>query len=257
MKAPRLLLWAALAVCVFAVVNYLAWFLITWPARTARELGYLLSPKNQGAQEAARRTQCKNNLKHIGLALHEYHDKFGSFPPSASYDSEGGPLLSWRVLILPCIDLPGTKELFDQFHLDEPWDSPHNLPLALKMPEVYRCPSDQKLTTRTMGYVAAVGDQTYFPRQGTVSYDDVKDGGGLTGMVGELLDSKIVWTKPDDLVFDDRFIQGHGFSSAHEGGWQMLMGDGTVRFVSENIDRKVYRALMTIAGGEPVDENDF
>ena len=227
------------AVIVFAVLFYM-----------------LMLPSVQGAREAARRTQCKNKLKHIGLALHQYHDKFGSFPPPATYDADGQPLLSWRVLILPCIDLPGTKELFAEFHLDEPWDSPHNLPLSDKMPDVYRCPSDY-LPPRTTGYVAAVGDETYFPPHRTVRNSDVKDGGGLTAMIGELLSSKIVWTKPDDLVFDDQFTHGGGFSSAHEGGWQMLMGDGTVRFVSEKIDRKVYRAVMTIAGGEIVDEGNI
>jgi hypothetical protein len=105
--------------------------------------------------------------------------------------------------------------------------------------------------------VAAVGDETYFPPHRSVSYTDVKDGGGLTGMVGEHFDRRIVWTKPDDLTFDERFTHGGGFSSNHESGWQMLMGDGTVRFVSENIDHKIYRAIMTIAGGEPVDEDDF
>ena len=213
----------------------------------------LFLPAVQGSREAHRRTQCKNNLKQIGLALHEYHAMFGSFPPPATYDEDGRPLLSWRVLILPCLE---QKQLFEQFRLDEPWDSPNNLPLADKMPEVYGCPSDD-LPSNATGYVVAVGDETYFPPHGTVSYHDVKDGSSVTGMVGELRSSKIVWTKPEDLVFDDRFTQGGGFSSAHVGGWQMLMGDGTVRFVSENIDRKVYYAIMTIAGGEPVDEDDF
>ena len=261
MKFPRFQLWTVLEVCGIAVIACLAWFLITfmvtWPARTAREFAVsfldLLSPRVQGAREASRRTQCQNNLKQIGLALHQYHDMFGGFPPPATYDADGRPLLSWRVLILPCLD---QQRLFDQFHLNEPWDSAHNLPLADEIPKVYRCPSDELPRTAT-GYVAAVGEGTYFPPHAKVSYADVTDGADLTGMVGELLSSKIVWTKPDDLVFDDRFTQGGGFSSAHVGGWQMLMGDGTVRFVSENIDRKIYHAIMTVAGGEPVDEDDF
>ena len=61
-------------------------------------------PATRRARPAARRTQCKNNLKQIGLALHNYHDLYGSFPPAFTVDSNGMPLHSWRTLILPFID---------------------------------------------------------------------------------------------------------------------------------------------------------
>ncbi|MFN0054259.1 MAG: DUF1559 domain-containing protein, partial [Planctomycetales bacterium] len=67
-------------------------------------LAALLLPAVQQAREAARRTQCKNNLHQIGLALHNYHDAFNSFPPAYIPDASGRPMHSWRVLILPFLD---------------------------------------------------------------------------------------------------------------------------------------------------------
>ncbi|MHC5543656.1 DUF1559 family PulG-like putative transporter, partial [Singulisphaera rosea] len=86
------------------------------------------------------------NLKRIGLALHNYHDANGHFPPSAIVDKNGRPLLSWRVAILPFLELEGegvkgSEGLYKQFRLDEPWDSPHNKALLPKMPAPYRWPS--------------------------------------------------------------------------------------------------------------------
>ena len=65
---------------------------------------------------------------------------YGSLPPAAITDKDGRPLLSWRVAILPFLD---RSSLYAKFHLDEPWDSPHNLSLLDAMPNVYACPSDR------------------------------------------------------------------------------------------------------------------
>src|SRR5262245_18951481 len=61
------------------------------------------------------------NLKLIGLALHEYDAKFGNFPSLATYDANGKPLLSWRVSVLPYFHIEALNELYEQFNLDEPW----------------------------------------------------------------------------------------------------------------------------------------
>ena len=85
----------------------------------------------------AARTQCVNNLKQIGLAMHNYHATHKTFPPAFTVDKDGKPLLSWRVLILPYLE---QDALYKEFHLDEPWDSPHNRTLIERMPPTYRCP---------------------------------------------------------------------------------------------------------------------
>jgi hypothetical protein len=189
---------------------------------------------------------CSDNLRQLGVALHAYHYRHNCFPRYAICDADDRPLLSWRVAILPFLD---QRDLYEQFRLNEPWDSPHNLPLANKMPIVFRCPIDKSAAANVTNYVVAVGQGTYFPPQGTVKETDVTDGAIATVMVGELSPSKIVWTKPEDLTFDGRFMPETGFTSAHDNGWQVLLGDGSARFMN-CVFRDVLLAAMTIAGGE-------
>ncbi|MDG3006843.1 sigma-70 family RNA polymerase sigma factor [Paludisphaera mucosa] len=77
------------------------------------------------------------NLKAILLAMHNHHDARNAFPAAAVAGPDGRPLLSWRVALLPYL---GEEALYKQFHLDEPWDGPHNRTLLRRMPEVYQTP---------------------------------------------------------------------------------------------------------------------
>src|SRR5260370_37344826 len=78
-----------------------------------------------------------NNLKQIGLAMHNYEGVYRTIPPSAICDKNGKPLLSWRVAILPYIE---QDNLYRQFNLDEPWDSENNKKLIPLMPRTYASP---------------------------------------------------------------------------------------------------------------------
>ena len=98
-------------------------------------LNKALMPAVADARERAKRHQLMNQVKQIALAFHNFHDTQGFFPAPATFcDAGGKPLLSWRVAILPYLE---RSDLFDRFHLDEPWDSPHNLKLAEEMPDIY------------------------------------------------------------------------------------------------------------------------
>ena len=100
----------------------------------------LFLPAIRSADEAARRAQCTNNLRQIGLAMNDYHEVCACFPPAAITDKNGRPLLSWRVAILPYLE---AGDLYAEFHLDEAWD-PSNLSLLERTPPAcYVCPSDK------------------------------------------------------------------------------------------------------------------
>jgi len=98
----------------------------------------LLLPAVQAARESARRMQGSNNLKQQLLAMHNFHDTHNGFPAAYSTNKDGKPLLSWRVHILPYIE---QQPLYNEFKLDEPWDSEHNKKLIAKMPQVFRSPN--------------------------------------------------------------------------------------------------------------------
>jgi prepilin-type processing-associated H-X9-DG protein len=212
----------------------------------------LLLPAVQQAREAARRSQCQNNLKQIGLALHNYADVNGTLPPAYVADADGKPLHSWRVLILPYLD---QKPLYDSYNFSEPWDGPNNSRLLSQMPSVYRCPSDPLGNGSThTAYAGVFGEHCIFRGSAPVGFRDITDGTSNTLLVGETDGAGIPWMKPDDINVELHPSIGdtQGFSSHHAGGVQFLMADGAVRFVSQHIHAPTLKSLFTRDGGEVI-----
>jgi hypothetical protein len=211
----------------------------------------LFLPAVQQAREAARRSQCKNNLKQIGLALHNYHDMYSCFPPAYIADESGKPMHSWRVLILPFLD---QAPLYNQYDFSEPWDGPNNSRLISRMPPVYACPSHPSTGSYTTNYAGAFGENCVFRSAGPTSIADITDGTSNTLLVGEAVNAGIPWMKPEDIDITAHPSLGDrdGFSSDHTGGIQVLMCDGAVRFVSQSIAPATLKALFTRNGGETV-----
>ncbi|MBI1345835.1 DUF1559 domain-containing protein [bacterium] len=257
----------------------------------------LLLPAVQQAREAARRTQCRNNLKQIGLALHNYHDQHNTFPPGEVFSS-AVPLdlsaWSWSVMILPYVD---QSPLYNQLQPNSPGPfsaalvNPTSLALLRTSLAVYQCPSDtgspvnsdrpllppSHVTVGKSNYVGSHGVTRGTPGDGIFDHNsrrglrDVTDGTSQTLLVGERsaadtgLSRASVWagitnpgstcTATDDGPFvilgnaTYRMQSGQPlepglitpcpmvtFSSLHDGGAHFLLCDGSVRFISENID---------------------
>src|SRR5207247_6504418 len=123
----------------------------------------------------------RNRLKQVGLAFHNYHDQFKHFPTHAIYDKDGKtPLLSWRVAILPYLD---QGELYQQFKLDEPWDSPNNKKLIAKMPEIYESLGMGQKGVGLTPYMVFTGPMSAFDGNMKLSFAQVPDGLSNTGLV--------------------------------------------------------------------------
>jgi len=290
----------------------------------------LLLPAVQQAREAARRSSCKNNLKQIGLALHNYHDTFNTLPPggfwhvgpdpsSTNMNTAFGTVShSYLVTLLPYVE---SGALYDLFNPIQGWRGQPNRRAVITVPAVYQCPSsplthsdhaDETLLdsgTTVIGpmfaahYVGNMGPvgtgytlqckvpgssgsapgcnsgnevsaQGILGANTAVRFRDVTDGTSNTIMVGELSTNNYptgeaaprAWSRgcathscgmSKNVKFGiniQGFISGNfnnmSFSSMHQGGTQLLMVDGSVKFVSENIDMGVYLAIASRNGGE-------
>lgn len=216
----------------------------------------LLLPAVQAAREAARRAQCMNNVKQIGLGMHIFAAAQRDSFPVAIVDADGQPLLSWRVAILPFLD---ETELSKEFHLDEPWDSPHNLALVERMPQVFACPSSD-LPPGMTTYLAAAGpgmaldEPTRTGQFAVVPILEMTDGTSQTLLVVEAgHDQAVPWTKPDDIAVDPaRATQGLLSAATHHAGSLRIaaFADGSVRAISDDIDPEIFKALLTRSGDE-------
>jgi prepilin-type processing-associated H-X9-DG protein len=211
----------------------------------------LLLPAVQAAREAARRAQCTNNLKQIALAMHNYHTVNNCLPPAATYDANGKPLLSWRVLILPYLE---QDSLYKQFHLNEAWDSPHNKPFSDRIPGVFVCPSEPEQPGRTTYQVIVDPRSAFTGSPEGVSFMSVTDGTSNTLLVVEAT-SAVPWSKPDDLSLKST-APALGAGSKHPGGFNASMADGSIRFIRNSptnpLSPQTLKALATRNGGEPV-----
>jgi prepilin-type processing-associated H-X9-DG protein len=218
-------------------------------------------PPSSTVSEAALRSMCKNNLKELGRALHHYQKANGAFPLATS----GDPAVSWRVQILPFVD---KKKLFDKYVPGFAWNSEKNIPLSKTPVSSLLCPSAPFEIDAEGRYFSAY---KMLAGPGTFSGDfkprtphGLSDGASNTLAIVEATGLNIIWTEPRDAQIDREPLginfKGTGkydspgmMSSWHVGGAQAVFADGSVRFLSQDIDPKVLKALTTVDGGEPTD----
>ena len=196
----------------------------------------------------------KRKFREVALAIHNFESAFRQLPPAKQPRSETGePLLSWRVYILPFL---GTDEqaLYQQFRLDEPWDSPNNLPLVKKMPDIYATfPQELAPFNVAQGYttlVAPQGEGSILGSGEKSSLSDVTDGLAHTLFFFEVKPEKAVpWTAPKDYAFDPK-DPGSGLA---EGSFLAAMGDGSVQVLSTQNEPQTLLNLFLKNDGNAVE----
>ena len=282
----------------------------------------LLLPAVQQAREAARRTQCKNNLKQLGLAIHNYESSSNVFPPSSTsaftrgvWNWPGaGPndrtihLHSFASLVLPHLE---GSNIYNRIDYNVSSLAPINRDMASQILPFYRCPSytgaefsrdpyyvttvgSDKFAIRNyvaMGAKTVIGLSGAVPADGVmypgskIGFRDITDGTSNTVMIAETREENAsVWidgstaavaarwldlTSPGFTggsvsinhapyfpggVFPASIGQNWGPSSSHTGGAHHLLCDGSVRFLSENMDVLLYDGLVSRNGGEVLGE---
>jgi hypothetical protein len=235
-------------------------------ADSAVMLGMLL-PAVQKVREAAGRAQGSNNLKQIVIGMHNYEAVNGNFPPAASFNAKGQPLLSWRVHILPYIE---EEALYKEFHLDEPWNSPHNIKLLDRMPKTYSVPGQAPNDSNTH-YQVFVSPGAPFQSPSAPFSNKFNPGApphfvnplrmiqitdGTSNTFAVVESSRAVpWTAPQDIAFVPGpagfFPTGLGLPGANT--FAVAFFDGTVRAMPKTINPQTLQAAITHNGGENVD----
>ncbi len=174
-----------------------------------------------------------------------------SFPARAIFSKEGKPLLSWRVAILPYIE---EQTLYDQFHQDEPWDSPHNKQLIARIPATYRDP--ERPADGTTTFLAPVGKGLAWEGDAGLAAADFKDGMSNTILCVQANEARAVpWTKPDDLEVDlNKPLDGLFGNSPTACA---VFCDAHVSVFTPNIAAETLKALFTRNGGEVIGDSDL
>ena len=277
----------------------------------------LLLPAVQQAREAARRTQCRNNMHQLGVALHNYHDAHTLFPYgqgrqeycpwySNGYGSNCCNYVSYLALLLPFVD---EVSLYNANNFERGYDGLNggggcNSTVSRSTLKQFVCPSDPE-----GGDYGGYGLSNYAASTGTCSgaslmgctngvlmgvhysgtdirIKDITDGSSNTLMVGEIN------TQPSRVYYKTYWPKGRynctnrsthvpmnafpvgcyihaagpnpwdclahcGFGSSHEGGAFYTFADGSVKFLSENIDMGTFKALGTRNGNELIDDQDY
>jgi hypothetical protein len=203
----------------------------------------------------------QNNLRQLALAMHAYHSVYQRFPPAVYYDDPRGkisvpgdkPLLSWRVAILPYLD---EQALYNQFHLHEPWDSPHNKALLAQMPRVYVPASAGPGEPYATYYQVFTGPAAPFPQspfegRASPALIDFTDGTAKTFLIVEA-GQAVPWTKPEDIPYAlERPLPKLG--GMYRDGFYAAAADGTIHYIPRETPENTIRALITHCGGEEVE----
>jgi len=213
-------------------------------------IGYLLLPSGGHPRWISEGMQSSNDLKQIGIALENYHDTHGTFPPAYIADEEGRPMHSWRVLILPYW---GHADLHSQYDFDKPWDDPENLKLAAQIPDLYASPPFREhrpegLTT----YLAISAEGTVLGTTEAIRPEDITE---PTVMVIEAKGNPVPWIKPEDISPDQVNVDPERIISLSKEGIHLLMSDGSVRFVENNPPRKDVRRGFYVDVDTKIDED--
>ncbi len=229
------------------------------------QVGWLLTSKDPwvsstgGSRIVARRVQSLNNLKEIGVALHEYHNDQGAFPLGGTFDPMGQPLHGWQAMILDKLD---NQELFHEMNFQIPWTDARNASVFRTTLGIYINPGIVPRVDRDdRGYALShyAGNVRVLGGDHSLRIEDIKDGTAQTLFAGEVATGFKPWGDPvnwrDPALGVNR--SPNGFGGPWVGGASFLLVDGSVRFIKNSVDPRIMKALSTPASGERISSESY
>lgn len=224
----------------------------------------VMLPAVQQVRSAARRTTSMNQLREMSLGMMNFESANRHLPiAEPDENTTSGSKLSWRVQILPYIE---ENELYNSFHHDEPWNSPHNMTLIDRMPDIFKTLGHELASGKTMFVVPttivdeknlAVKDrdgygETIFVKGQPTRFAGITDGTSNTILIMQVPpESAVTWTQPTDWQFDPASPK-RGIGNVYPGITLVVFADGSTHAIPESISAEDFKKLLSKNDGHPV-----
>ncbi len=213
--------------------------------------------------------QSSENLRSIALAVRGYADAHGNPPPAVVRDRSGQPLYSWRVLVLPYLE--NGEEVYRQFHLDEPWDSPSNKKLVARMPRVFApvrrttneasatfyqmlaCETDKETGRQGDKETRRQGDKENLTSQVSLSPCLLVS---LSGYVLVEAGEPVIWTKPVDVSYDPAKSLPR-LGGLFDDGFHVAFPDGKTLFIPRVMEENLHRDFLMTKANVTVNRSEL
>lgn len=201
---------------------------------------------------ALAKAQAMQQMRSICIQILNHHGAYKFLPPAGGIEKNENfkGSFSWRVHILPFLG-DAEAELYRQFKLNEDWDSQHNRQFIAKMPAVFLMPnSSLTIEQGRSNFCVPTGEDTMWPRDKIITFDDITDGTANTISVLEVRDELAqIWTKAEPFIVDpqrlDEQLGGH-FGSE----FLVSFANGAMGFRSLGIDPKQFTSMLTRNAGD-------
>ena len=228
---------------------------------TASGLFALSYPAVKQSREISKSREAhRGNLISLGHIICGYSQPPHTLPMGGNTDAQGTPLHGWMTKLLPYINEAAmTREIDDS----QPWNAPDNkkvftiiVPLFLN----YHMKKGPQQNSEGYGLTHFSTNSHLFPFNDTVSIETIEKADGLSNtiLIGEINSSFPAWGSATNVRDPARGLDGcpDCFGSPNKEGAYLMFANGSVRFINQNIDPEILKALSTPTGGEPIPELD-
>ena len=194
---------------------------------------------------SAQRANSQNNLRQLGIAIHNYHDTYQEFPPAVVKDANGKPLYSGLVLLLPFME---QQNIYQQFDQSKAWDDPVNRNASRQMIPAFTNPASTDNRMGHSDYMLVGGPNAILSETGKNTFANILDGTSNTIMAVEVGSGNTLesWAQP--VTWDP----SKPFTGPDPTMVNVLFGDGSVRALPKTTPLQTLRLISDRQDGQPV-----
>lgn len=207
-------------------------------------VGFAFFSVSKTIQPQAMQLNNINRMRALGVAMHNYHDVYGAFPPAAVMNDDGAPQVSWRTLLLPYV---GRQPLYGRVNLGLDWDDPANGNVRNTAVPQFQADGIVVLSPLETHYLLLTGEGTAFPGGKSTSLDELERPANQVALAVLVQSLGVEWSEPEDLPVEDLpEMLRSGVVTDSLGMVSVLMADGTVQQLDLGVATRSLAALTQI-----------